>query len=245
MNQLDNDLHYRRISRGRIFESEDLVFFNTAYKLWKESFTATFREVINSSYTVYSDEFLLQNEFGALSLKDALIGVIAISEVNTSILADLDRSYFKNYPLNILNKIKDHYQQIFVISNQAINPNYRKSVTRVNYSEHLVGLSVYQFIHSSSDILLTVTRNDKKTDRTVSMFGGKSIQKHMVHNIDGDVFVITKEDGIRAMAQLDKEMRDRIKRLFDESNDKVSQRFFKSMPTDRANTASLPNDHYL
>lgn len=174
-----------------------------AYSLWKTVFDDTFKTVISPNHIQYSDDFLLQKELGVLTLGRTPIGVILFSELDLSSPIDLDRSYFKNYPKHCLDQIKANHKHISIISNLAIHPEFRKSITHFSYSSCLIALGIKRFLESQTTALVTITRNDRKTHESVRMLGGQSLYETIVHGIGSNVFVIDEESALRAFNQLD------------------------------------------
>ncbi len=214
------NLTYRVVSRNSANDFENNLY-KRAYQFWKKIFTATFKEVISSNYVLYSDEFLLQDQIGVLFSGKEIVGIISYSKIKTSSLVDMDRSYFKNYPNESIEYIKRNFNEVFIISNLAVSPKNRKSISGTSYSSYLIGLGVKEFLHSDCDTLITITRNDRKTHNSVGIFGGKTLSFHNVHNINSNVMSINKEDGRNSFFKLELELQESIFELF-ENNRKIN-----------------------
>ncbi|GEM_PF-6832701 len=187
-----------------------------AYSLWKKVFDDTFKAVLSPDHIQYSDDFLLQKELGVLSMDKTPIGVILFSELDLSSPIDLDRSYFKNYPKHCLDKIKATHKDISIISNLAIHPEFRKSITHFSYSSCLIALGIKRFLESKTTALITITRNDRKTHESVRMLGGQSLYETVVHGIGSNVFVIDESSALKAFDQLDRDTLDLINNFWNQ-----------------------------
>jgi len=191
------------------------IYFQ-GYKLWKDIFTKTFQGLIDPDFILYSDDFEIQDRIGILFDfdKDKALGTIAYSEFYTHSPIDMDRSYFKHYPQSSIEMIKREYKKISVISNLVVSPEKSNYHDGKLFSSYLIGLGVKEFLESTSDILITITRNDRKTDQLVGHFGGIVLCEHEVHGRASNVMAITKENARAAFARLTPQIHESIHNLF-------------------------------
>lgn len=211
---LQGQLSFYKITTRPYSSPIDQQLYENAYNFWKKIFSETFKVVIAKDYQLFSDEFLLQDSINVLLSGSAIIGLIAFLQLDLTSQVEIDRSYFKNYDSFALNKIRHEYNKVFIISNLAIDAQFRKSNSGKDFAFLLIGLGVLNFIHSEARALITITRNDRKTHERVLSFGGKSLGKHLVHGIESDIILINKDQAIAAFNQLPHSLSEELNTLF-------------------------------
>jgi len=209
-------LNFLTFEIGKV-PSNLLSQYYDSYKLWKDIFTETFSNIFSTDYKLYSDEFLLHKKVSTLFITNNPIGIICVSQVNLSSPIEIERSYFKNYPPNFLELLKNKYKNVFIISNLAIDPEHRKSISGKCYSTYLIGLSILNFLFSECCALITFTRNDRKTNDIVKSFGGRTLDKQIAYGIESDIMCIEPNDAISALSHLNPILKKSIINLWNKS----------------------------
>jgi hypothetical protein len=179
----------------RFISDECLALYEASYLFWKEIWSRTFKE-IKGLETLYSDDFLKQDEISILLSESKVIGMVTYRWLNLESQSHRDDSYFKLYSQDHIRAIqRDSNNKLMIMSHLGVHPEWRKASMGVLTSELLIGLATKRFLNSNANLLISYTRNDRRINDLVYRYGAKSLKKCLIeHNVEVDLIAILKND---------------------------------------------------
>jgi hypothetical protein len=176
-------------------------YYSATYQLWYQSISEglTSEGLTEQAQALLSDDFLRQNEIHCLFNEALAIGLFAFSWMNLQFVATRKQQYFiKNYPPYLLDQICEQgHHVIMTMGHLSVHPDWRKSKIGFGVVDILMGFAVKRFLESPATLLLTFTRNNRKTHELCYRFGGKPLLKDQVsHTIASDIIAFHKDDVV-------------------------------------------------
>lgn len=175
--------------------------YAAAYQLWHDVVCEGLRSENLSEVAdnLQSDGFVSQDEIHVLFNNDKPVGVFAFSWMDLSFKATRQQKYFvSNYPHSVIEKLQQCANPIIMTMGQlAVHPDWRRSKIGPCVSELLVGFAVKRLQESPADILLSFSRNNRKTHDLSYRYGAQPIvQNHQSHGIASDILTIHRNDAL-------------------------------------------------
>ncbi len=160
---------------GRYFGSQLNDFYQEVYHFWKAQWLNAFNE-INTEFSNNSEEFCRHSDITALLYKDKVVAITLLDVFDISNSVHTDHKYFSCYPADVLKLAKDLSggAPVFTAGYLAIDPNFRKNY---QLADVILGLAVKRLSESPFKIMLTYTRNTRKTHELTYRLGAKSFQQ--------------------------------------------------------------------
>jgi len=190
--ELTYHLFDTRTARGPLFDR--------AYALWRDIWTATFRE-LKGVTRINSDEFMRQSEIGALVRGESCVSLTGMRWMDLSRPMAVDDSYFSIWPEKPLQRLAG--AQICIGSQTVVAPEWRGSlllppasvpVEPMSLTQATISMSLRRFVESKSSLFVGVTRNDRGIDRVAQALNGDRIATIPVHGLDSDIVLWTQGD---------------------------------------------------
>jgi len=174
---------------------DELQKCESAYRLWKQAWQGTFRE-LNVERSLFSDDFM-DRELGGLFLGNEAVGLLLYNWFEIDRSYHREHSYFENYPTDLIAELlSSGYKKIMVISYMTLKDDWRKPFTDLPISELLISFCVKRFVESDAQILVGYFRNDRKTNEMFYRHGGIPLIKDVKrYNVDVDFASITKANA--------------------------------------------------
>lgn len=98
-----------------------------AYGTWKESWGHAFKVELNVADPLYSDNFSRQSHVAMIFHGDETLGLCTLNAFNLNQEQDLDDSYFKVWPSEIIAGLKREMPHLLSCCNATIGFKYRKN----------------------------------------------------------------------------------------------------------------------
>ncbi len=164
--------------------------YERAYQAWQGIWQKTFQE-LEGRQTIFSDDFLKQDEIAVLMYKNEVIGTSCFKWADLRLRAHQNNSYFQPWPQSILDSlIKDGCWNVLVGSYFSIDPVWRKQATTLPLKDIFFGLVVERFINSNTSVMVGTMRNDKGMENVAYRFGAKPLASNVdFHNVKVDLVV--------------------------------------------------------
>lgn len=142
-----------------------------------------------------SDEFVSCDEFVALFHDDMPVGLFMFNWMNLDSPVDLMRSYFHNYPEGFVSEnLSKKHKTIMTMRHLMVSRDWRKSKIGPGVADILVSFAVRRFLETSASVLITFTRNDRKTHELGHRHGGESLCRDMsAYNSTSDALVFYRD----------------------------------------------------
>lgn len=162
------------------------------YTLWNSIWLETFRE-LDGINKLYSDDLLRQDAVHTLFCEGKAIGLVTTTQMDISLSAHLNHSYFMNYPEYVMSSLRANNNLVTVVGFLTVHPEWRKNKSEINVAETLMGLSMKYFLSTRSSAMISISRPDRKTNEICNKYGAICIDnKNKVHNVPVEFVVFYK-----------------------------------------------------
>lgn len=144
-----------------------------------------------------SEQFLENDEVIALFNDEQPIGLFMFRWINTAFKINRHLSALtKRFPIDFLDALNnDEHSHIMLMGHLAVNPNWRKSNGGFGISDMLMHFAVTRFLESKATVLLTTTRNNRRTNDLCYRQGGKKVASiGKVFGVDSDIVLFHRDD---------------------------------------------------
>lgn len=144
-----------------------------------------------------SEQFLENDEAVVLFNHDQPIGLFMFRWINTAFKINRHLSALtKRFPSDLLDALNnDKHSHIMLMGHLAVHPDWRKSNTGFNISDMLMYFAVTRFLESKATVLLTTTRNNRRTNELCYRQGGKKAANNgKVFGVDSDIVLFHRDD---------------------------------------------------
>lgn len=188
--------------------------YDQAFLFWHSHWAKAFSE-INIEFSSTSEEFCRHEQFIALVYQDQIVALAMMDCFNISNPIHRRHSYFSNYPDHILEKIKSHSdgKPVLTFGYLAVDQNFRKNY---HLADIVLGVAVKNLVHSSFPLMITYTRNTRRTHELTYRLGATSIERNINVRGEGSDFVFFSKDSLAVVNQ--HACRDVIQNLWDSRN---------------------------
>lgn len=172
---------------GRYSGSAHRSLYSDLYRFWRVSWAKAFFE-INKQVSLPVNEFFRHEEVTCLTYKNSVVACALIGYFDIDNPVHLEHQYFENYPEEVLHKIKSlsNSMPVFTFGYLAIDPTYRKDHM---LADIIVGLAVRRIQESENPLMITYTRNSRKTNDLGYRLGAKAIAKNHIANGESSDFI--------------------------------------------------------
>lgn len=148
---------------------------NDLYQFWKQIWSQTFQQ-ISLDFSSHSEEFCRHEEMTGLILDERVIGVAATDVFDLDNPVQKQHKYFASYPPYILERISNLSagKPIMTFGYLGISSDFRG---KFGLTDLLLGLSFLRLLHSQAEIMVTYTRNTRRTNDLTYRIGAKALAK--------------------------------------------------------------------
>lgn len=182
MDAIVDNLHCRRL---QITPEHDDI-----YQLWRAAIIRGMQSegLVTESEALSSDDFLRQHTAICLYHNDKPISLLTMTRHNLNFTPIRDLSYFKNYPFDIVNMLReDGHTHIFEMAHLVADQQYRRSVTGFPMTEIVMGLAMQHYLESDCTALISYTRMNRGTHELCYRYGAEAISDVFVsYGIDSN-----------------------------------------------------------
>lgn len=151
----------------------------------------------NVANELSSEAFLENDEAVVLFNHDEPIGLFMFRWINTAFKINRDLSALKKrFPSDFLEALNnDQHTHIMLMGQLAVHPNWRKSNAGFGISDMLMYFAVTRFLESTASVLLTTTRNNRRTNDLCYRQGGKKVANNgKVFGVESDIVLFHRDD---------------------------------------------------
>jgi hypothetical protein len=143
--------------------------FDFWYRVWQQTFTE-----INLSFSQFSDEFCRHEYAIALFHKEEVIACVLVDQFDLQNKVHLKHHYFANYPEEVIQNLSNRAlgKPIMTVGYLTLDKKYRKFD---GLTDVVLGLAVKKFLESENHILISYTRNTRRTNDLTFRLGAKII----------------------------------------------------------------------
>jgi hypothetical protein len=157
------------------------------YDFWYQNWATTFSE-IGHKFSATSEEFCRHDEVVALIHKNHVVACVLLDKFDLSSQVHLKHKYFLNYPETVLRQLRflSAGAPVLTVGYLTIHAEYRGTL---GVSDLVLGLAVKRFFESRCKIMISYTRNSRKTNQLTSRLGARTIEKNLTVNGEPSDFV--------------------------------------------------------
>lgn len=188
---------YLMPGRFQMISEKNREYYEASYQLWRQMIQEGFHSEgqAEAALALTSDEFVRQDRVIALFDSHQPVGLVVMDSLNLHSSACCDHSYFKHYPFDLVEYLKDqNHFNVMSMSQLVVPQDWRKRKVGIGISEILIGLAMKEFLTSSSSAIVTFTRNDRGTHSIVYRFGGKAIVRGFEsYHVASDAILISRD----------------------------------------------------
>jgi hypothetical protein len=169
------------------------------YDLWHNVIHHALSEEknIQAANNLSSEHFQENDEVVTLFYDDQPIGLFMFRWINTFFKINRNlHALEKRFPKTLLDTLIDNKQfQVMLMGHLAIDPLWRKSNTHLGIADMLMYFAVSRFLESNADVLLTTTRNNRRTNELCYRQGGKKAADNgKVFGVESDIVLFQRGD---------------------------------------------------
>ncbi len=144
-----------------------------------------------------SEQFIENDEVVVLLDDDQPIGLFMFRWINTEFKINRELSAIqKRFPKDFLNTlVNEKHSHMMLMGHLAVHPNWRKSQAGFGISDMLMYFAVTRFLESKATVLLTTTRNNRRTNDLCYRQGGKkAANSGKVFGVESDIVLFHRKD---------------------------------------------------
>lgn len=149
----------------RFYPAEAHDDYQKAYNCWKEVWSYTFQEEMNLKETLFSDNFTRHTHLMCLFFGDEPLGVCTSNSFDLSLKQDLDDSYFRVFPPDVMEKLKAESRLAITCCNATIGFEFRKNKLGIPALDLLFGMMIHYLKSTPADVLLGTARLEKGVNK--------------------------------------------------------------------------------
>ena len=180
------DLQYC-VLPGKYLSQIHRQLYAEIFKFWHKSWSRTFSE-IELPFAATSEEFCRHEEVTCLTYKGFVIACALVDYFDISNPVQQNHSYFANYPVDVLKKVNlaSKNLPVFTFGYLAIDPDFRKQHA---LADLIVGLAVRRIQESANPLMITYTRNSRKTNDLGYRLGAHVLASNLVVRGESSDFI--------------------------------------------------------
>lgn len=166
-------------------------FYEKAYLCWRNNWEHAFKMEMGSDAWLSSDQFTRQDEILALFYQGECVGVSCFRRVDFNLNSSRHDSYFEHWPETAMHSLLKHGKRVLVISQFAIDQDYRKSFQGVSLRDLLIGLSQARFSSDEwCETGATALRIQKHMEEAVYKVGATPLVRNMPYILNQTVDLV-------------------------------------------------------
>ncbi len=166
------DLRYCLLP-GKYCGLQHQSIYSDLFKFWQHHWSNAFLE-IGVPFSMTSDEFCRHEEVTCLVYKNRIVACALLDYFDLESTVHKAQHYFLNYPEDILNKITalSAGHPVLSFGYLAVAPEFRG---KFRLSDIILGLALVRMNESVSSLMISYTRNTRKTNDLTYRLGAKAI----------------------------------------------------------------------
>lgn len=179
-------------------------YYEAAYLFWRDIILEGLisENLQQQAAHLTSDEFVRQHEIHCLFNERQPVGLFAFCWMDLHYRATWQQNYFsQNYPEELLQRLCDQgHKMVMTMGQLVVDPSWRRSKIGPCVSEILVSFAIKRFLESPASILISFSRNNRKTHEMSYRYGANPlIQDRLSYGIASDILAMYK-DSVRPCA---------------------------------------------
>ncbi|OGT44008.1 MAG: hypothetical protein A3F13_04600 [Gammaproteobacteria bacterium RIFCSPHIGHO2_12_FULL_40_19] len=173
--------------------------YEKTYSFWHATIEQALREEknIDEANNLGGDPFIENDEAVILFAENEPVGLFMFHWINTQFTANRQRHALKDrFPENFLDALfEKKLHHLMLMGQLAVHPQWRKSSAGFGITDMLMDFAVTQFLESNADVLLTTTRNNRRTNDLCYRHGGRKIADNAeVFHVESDIVMFERHD---------------------------------------------------
>lgn len=134
---------------------------------------------------LYSDSFTSQDYVAAIFYQDQIAGMCTLKSYDLGDQISLDDSYFKVWPLNVLNKFKIMNRHVLACCNLAITYEFRRNAMNVSWKDLLFVMVGHYLKESRYSAIVSTVRLEKGMEKCAYRTGAIPLMRGLPYTIPG------------------------------------------------------------
>lgn len=167
---------------------KDLQVYNEAYRMWKNVWSETLRE-LDGNGAIYADDFSRQTLHGALFNKSECIAMTAFHFVDFNTQTGPEDSYFKAWTPEALKTLTREGPEVLICSHLTIAKDWRGALaSNLSLKLLICDLSIRYFLETGFPVMTGTMRCNRGAHKSAYDVGGTPIMKNaMMHGVEVDL----------------------------------------------------------
>lgn len=164
--------------------AEDQIYLEQAYQAWREVWCDVFNNEMGLNTALYSNDFSRQTYVMALFQNQQCIGVAFMREIDFRSQIAVDDSYFRFWPQEVLEELKNKHQKVMIASNFTITHAFRRSR---EFEWKTLFFALYKDFYNTLDakFMITAARKLKANEKLCYDVGGVCLMKDVAYKSEG------------------------------------------------------------
>lgn len=184
-----NDLNKRMLRflviPTRSVEPQYQTDLNKAYSCWKSVWSKALSDEMNVKDVLYSDSFTRQQLLTAVFYGEEPLCLATLNPYNLNLQKDLDDSYFKVWPEEVLDKLRIHTNVVFASCHATVNFNFRKGQLGFSGIELLCAMLVQYLKSTDVNTIVCTPRREKRVQEACYRTGAVLHVEDIPYTIPG------------------------------------------------------------
>lgn len=181
---------------GRTGDTPPQPHYSSAYATYRTVWSETFREIHGEAYAYQSNDFTRQDYIQALYDGPTCIALDCVRKVRLDCAADLDDSWLRPWPADMLKALEAEHPTALVNSCFTVHRDYRK---RNGWSElpvsYVLGcVSVLHQLEVGAPLMLGMMRRERSMNKLGSLLGSTTLLTTTYNGEETDLVVFRSED---------------------------------------------------
>lgn len=205
--KLDNLQCYLLPAKNKFCKTDFLSHYEKTILFWHDIISSALREEKNFDIAnnLNNNLFNENDEAVILFYDNNPIGLFMFHWINTENTSKEALISLQNrFPKNLLDTLfKKKLTHVMLMGQLAVHRDWRQSSAGVGISDILMEFAVRRFLESSANILLTTTRNNRRTNDLCYRHGGKKFADNAkVFQVESDIVFFERSDIHLSTTQL-------------------------------------------
>lgn len=175
------------VTPTKLFNRNYELTYENIFHFWKKNWKFAFSE-IKKQFSDTSEEFCRHETAITLWINGQVIGCVLMDRFNICSAVHTQHQYFLKYPESVIEKIRRRSRDNFIqtVGYLTIDQNYRQ---QPGLTDLILAMAIKYFLESSDEILVTYTRNLRKTNELTFRLGAKNFAQNILINNEPSDFV--------------------------------------------------------
>lgn len=156
-----------------------------AYECWKAVWSKALSEEMNVKERLYSDNFTRQELLAVVFYGDEPLCLATLNSFDLFSQKDLDDSYFKVWPEEVLAKIQTHSNIVMASCHATVNFKFRKGQLGFSGIEFLCAMLVQYLKSTDINTIVCTPRREKRVQEACYRTGAVLHKEDLPYTIEG------------------------------------------------------------